>query len=303
MAKKKDKISPYQSQLIKEAQSQKREYERQVKAARKRQEKEQNSIYREALKSAKHAGLYNPKSMKLTEYRKKRIRGIMETYGALIIPSGHTKPRYARDRLYNLKNTPLNRDKYFFVAIPKTKREEGLSRAKNLNMMTTPKGVFIEKEGYKKASVKYDKKHGELYIEKTGKTKKGPTAGKTYKSVTPLASMDELDNERDRLIHMAKKLTPLKKNERLVFVVRENGIEGYSHNTFGSIDLLLWKLDQYPKSVAAKINFFRHIEIQKVTSDKAWFAKHPVFSPGKQGRIAREKFYQGRNRYDESEDE
>lgn len=242
----------------KEYREYKRELEREKKAAQKARDKEYSRI----LKQASKTGLYFPKSSELTNWRRKRIRQLIRSSSDL-----------------------LDEREYIFVPTPKNKRKSVLSRAGSLEMKTSRTGIFVPRQGHKTASIKEDKRRGEFYIERRGKTKTGINRGRRYRDIIPLASADELDRERDRLVRMARRLGPINtdKGERLVFKVEENGIEGYSHGTFTSIDLLLKYLDQYPKNVASRINFYRHIKIEKSTVAE-WRQLHPLRERGRKGR-------------------
>lgn len=245
-----DRAAQERNARLKEKLREQEAFKKYVAKQRAEQKKARDAILRDTLRKAKGKGLYDPKSLKLTDYRRKQARKIQREYGEF-----------------------LNSDKYFFVAPAKTETAKFVDRAKALTMKTTKTGVFIAKEGHKTAKVKYDKKRDELYIERRGKRKVGPSgSASTHRTITPLASADELDKERDRLRALGNKLGPLKGDDRLIFTVHENGIEGYSKNTFGHIDLLLQYLDRYQKNTPAKVQFFRHITVEKRGRDEyhAW---------------------------------
>lgn len=206
-----------------------------------------------ALKQVRGKGIYEPKGIELTPYRRGRIKKVVKEYGDLLDPK-----------------------KYFFLEAPKARREEVKTRAESLRLKNTRRGVFIERQGYRKAVLKEDKSNHELYIERTGRIKRGPTKGKKYRTITPLASLDELDAEKDRLRKLADKFLPLKPNQRFAFSVKENGYEGFSHQTFTDIERLLSYLEFYQKTAASRINFYRHIELEVVESAAEWFSEHPA---------------------------
>lgn len=208
---------------------------------RRDEKKERDHILMRALKRTKAIGLYNPKELKLTKYRRMRANNLLKTWGTLLDPK-----------------------EFFFLKADKVKRKTLFERAESLLIKHTKTGLLVPRQGHTKAELKTDKT-GEEYIKLSGKTKRGKNKGRTYTNVTPIASLDELDKARDRLRNLAKKLGPLKSNERLTFIVIENGIEGYSERNFSDIDQLLNALDEYQKSIASRINFYRHIQIQKIT--------------------------------------
>lgn len=232
------------------------------------QKRERDRILLRTIKLANNKGIYNPKEIKLTKYRRYRANKIAQEFGDFLDPT-----------------------KFFFVKAPSKAKKTVIERAESLQMKHTKSGIFIAKEGHKRATLKTDKKRKEFFIERTGRTKRGPTRGVRYRTITPLASVDELDNERDRLRALADQIGPLKKNERVTFKVIENGLEGYSHHTFSNIELLLNHLENYRKSIPAKVNFFRHIVLEKTTASQ-WFAEHPATSAGRKGRKQRDEIRQ-----------
>lgn len=241
---------------------------RHVEKVRAQEKRATERTLREALKHVKGKGIYEPKSDTLTPYRRRRIKKVVKEYGDLLDPK-----------------------KYFFLEAPKARREEVKSRAESLRLKNTKRGVFIERQGYRKAILKEDKKNSELYIERSGRVKRGPTRGKKYRTITPLASLDELDREKERLRNLADKFLPLKANQRFAFSIKENGYEGYSHQTFTDIGRLLAYLEHYQKTIAARINFYRHIELEVVESSIEWFAEHPARSPAERRAILKRSMH------------
>lgn len=226
--------------------------------------KERDGLLLYAMKRASKTGLYNPKEFKLTKYRRKRTEEILHLYGQVLSP-----------------------DKYFFLKANKKDRARVKARADAMQMLGTKTGIFVHRNGYNKASIKVDRKRGELYIERSGKTKRGPTKGKIYRSVLPLASIDELTFEKDRLRALAKQLGPLKQGEVLTFKVVEDGLEGYHNKTYSDIELMINYLGLYQKTLAARVQFYRHIEIVK-TKSSDWRAVHKSTTVGRKGRKARD---------------
>lgn len=223
----------------------------------KKQERELKAL----MKVVRGKGIYDPKGNQLTKYRKSRLNSIAKEFGDLLDPK-----------------------KFVFVKPESKARKKVIERANGLELKTTKTGLFIPKEGNAKVRLKHDKKRDEFYIEKSGKTKWGINQGKRYRTITPLASLDELDKERDRIKAMADKFGTLKKGERIAFEITEKGNEGFSRATFTNINLLLEHLEQYRKTIAAKINFYRHIKIVKTQSVQKWFTEHPPKAPKKFAR-------------------
>lgn len=246
---------------LKEQQRQSNYFE-QLRTAQKR---ERDQILMRAIKRTAKVGIYNPKELKLTKYRRYRARKAIREYGDFLTPS-----------------------KFFFVKAPVKAKKSIFERADSLQIKHTRTGLLVPKEGHTRARLKTDKKRKEFFIERSGRTKRGPTRGVRYRTITPLASIDELDFERDRLRRLAKQLGPIGPKDRITFKVIENGLEGYSHATFSNIELLINYLEHYRKSIPAKVNFFRHIAIEK-TSASQWFAEHPATSAGRKGRKSRDE--------------
>lgn len=209
--------------------------------------------YSRNLRKLKSLGIYNPSSDELTKYRKTRINKLMREYGSY-----------------------LDNKKFQFVKVPKEQRAKVISVAKELKMPAAPSGIFIEREGYKTAELKAARgRPGEFDIIRKGKVKRGPRAGKSKSQIIPIAPIDRLALEKDRIRKAAEAFGPLGKNERLAYKVVENGTEGYSHYTFDNPDALIKKLGEYQKNRAAQLAFFRHVIVEKTTVG-TWFKEHPV---------------------------
>lgn len=226
--------------------------------------KAQRITLRNALKWSKGKGIYEPKSLELTKYRKSRARKVIKEYGPFI----------------DVK-------KYFFVQAPKARRVEVIQRAEGLKLKATHTGIFIAREGHTKARFKESKKYKELYIERSGRTKRGPSRGRRYTHVTPITSVDELETAKDRLKDLAASLPIRNKNERLAFKTKSNGVDGYSHATFADVGLLLEWLENYKMSLANRIQFYRDIEIERVETSVEWFKEHPARSSRERRAILR----------------
>lgn len=214
--------------------------------------------YTRKLKLLKQYGIYNPLSDNLSSYRKSLINKRYEKYREQI-----GSPDYVF--------LPVASKAKRFAAYPK----RILKKAKNLNMPVTRTGIFVAKEGSRRAALGYNKELGEYEITLSGRTKWGKNRGKRITTKIPLASLDELDAQKERIIAEGRIFGKLKKNEALAFEIRGNGHDGFSHETFGDIELLMQKLDEYKKSMPAKIKFFRHIVVVK-TEMGLWQKLHPV---------------------------
>ncbi len=248
----------------------------QVKRARAR-----TKDYQSKLKQLKAAGIYEPKAPELTRYRK-----------------------WAINKRYDEYKDLLNSKRFFFVKAPQKRQDKrhALEMAKFLKYKTTKTGMFIERDGASKGTIRKSKsRKGEFEIHLTGKYKRGPRAGKRMDSYIPLTTLDKLILEQGRLRKIAKKIGTLQGNQRLAFKVIENGLEGFSHKIFDNIEDLLKYIAQYQrdgsadpksnfKSEMAQLNFMRHIIIVKTTVD-TWYRDHPIKSKLKRRRVNRK----GRN--------
>lgn len=215
-----------------------------LKAATTRKREQQ---YKRKLKALRDKGIYLPKSADLTKYRKTQI-----------------------NKKYRQFETELESGNFFFVKAPEKKV---LRQAKQLSMETTQTGIFIEKQGAKRASIRKNKQHkGEYEIRLAGKVKRGANRGKEYETVIPISSLDALDDERNRLRGLAGKFGKLKKNERLAFKIVENNTTGYSRSVFNNIETLIKYLDKYRKTDPERIRFLRHVVIEKTTIEN-WLGK------------------------------
>lgn len=223
------------------------------KAARQRSDraraKERTKEYKRDLAELRRVGAYQPKAAKLTRYRKKRINEGIREFENLIRP-----------------------DKYFFIPFPKTKTAEKLKRkAREGNFITTRKGIFYEKGGHDVALLKYNPYRKDYYVSVRGHVKAGPSKGRFYEYITPIAAVDDLANEEDNLRAMAAPLLPLKETrnyyERLTFRIYDDqsGPDGTGTKQVGWQDIgqLIEYLKGYRKNVAAQVELFRHIVIMK----------------------------------------
>jgi len=229
----------------------------------KAQKRAREKQYRKELDALIKSGLYSPKEKKLTAWRKREI-----------------------NRLAPQIRKFVNDPDYTFAAVPtrnKETREKIITRAKQLNFDTVPKGIWVKKEGQRTARISKNRQ-GEFQITLSGKIKRGERAGKRITEKLPLADDVAVEHEEERLRKMAKAFGKLKKGERIAFGVRENGVEGWSHMTFQNVDMLINRLREYKKTFPHRVNFYRHITIYKTETAAKWRLDHPRRGTGKQRR-------------------
>ncbi len=224
-----------------------------------RKAKERARDYKRKLKLLEQSGIYNPlTSETLTAYRKRRINSAYKEY---------------RDYIDNPRNP------FFFISADKLNardKKRFLKDAKSLSMRTTKKGVFIQKEGQRKARIVKDKKRDEFDIVLSGKVKWGENKGKKISQRIPIAPEGKLEDERQRLENMAQSFGPLGRDDVLSFVLYENNVEiGAHRSTYDSVDGVMRALNAYHKdNKAAKLAFFRLVTVQKSTR-VGWRSAHP----------------------------
>lgn len=222
--------------------------------------------YKRKLKLLEKAGIYNPLSPTdatpgadiLTAYRKGRINRAYAEY---------------KEYIDNPRNP------FFFVSADSLNgrdKKRFLKDAKSLSMRTTKKGVFIQKEGQRRARIVKDKKRDEFDIVLTGKIKWGENKGKKISQRIPIAPEGRLEDERQRLENMARSFGPLGNNDALSFVLYENNVEVGAHrSTYDSVDGVMRALNTYHKdNKSAKLAFFRLVTVQKTTRTN-WRKEHP----------------------------
>lgn len=220
---------------------------------RKNAEKE----YVRKLKALQSVGAYEPNSTELTPYRRSRINAAWRDLGQYLEPG--------------------RREKFFFVPAPPARQKEFLADAKSLSLKTTKRGVILQKEGQRRAKVRYDAERAEFDIELSGKIKYGENKGKRITTKIPIAPYDRVERERARIEAMARSFGPLKKNEAVSFILMENSKEvGASRSTFHSAEALVNYIDKnyHRDNKAAKLAFLRLIVVQKTTLVN-WTQDHP----------------------------
>lgn len=230
-----------------------------------RKAKNRNSEYQQRLEQLRQIGVYEPKGDDLTPYRKKRINQEWRKYSRYIEPD------------------VTGKRKFFFVGTDKltnAERREFVANAKSLDMPTTPKGVFIQKEGQRKARLAWNNENKEYDILLTGKVKWGENKGKAYSDRIPIGPLDRIEGELNRIENVAKQFGTLKKGEAISFVVMEHGEEvGASRQTFsspGAAEKLRNYLDTryHRDNKAARLKFLRMVTVRKTTV-LDWSRAHP----------------------------
>ena len=233
--------------------------EKKARAAQKAREKlraketkQRQRDYEQRLKQLAKVGAYVPKSSEITPYRKSRINKAWIWYSPFL-------------------------DKKSFFFIPAGKRgKQVLERAANLNMVTSPKGIFFSKpKGAVKATL--ETKRGrelQIKIKSYAEDKEGWRVREEY---IPLVPTDALETEIERWRKEAEKLAPVKidQKERIAFKVTEKDHEGFSRKIFHTIDDMIRYMQGYKHEYGDRVKFFRHITIVKTTTDK-WFKDHPL---------------------------
>jgi hypothetical protein len=234
--------------------------------ARKRA-KRRESEYKSRLKLLSKTGIYSPKSDTLTPYRKSRINKAWRDYSQYFPTPG--------------KGEKFHRpDKFFFVDATKGQSKgrvkKFLANAKSMGMVTTPKGVFIEREGQRRAKVEYSNKRHEFDIVLTGKIKWGKNKGKRISDRIPVAPLDRVSGEEQRIRDMAEAFGPLSEKERLSFLLYENNVEVGAHRaTYNNIEHLMEAINRYHReNQSARLKFFRLVTLRKTTM-LDWSREHP----------------------------
>lgn len=231
-----------------------------------RKGKNRNTQYSEQLSQLKNIGAYEPKSDTLTPYRKKRINEEWRRYSKYLEPDPKTGKR-----------------KFFFIDTDKLtgkERRDFLTNAKSLDMPTTRRGLFMQREGQRKARLAWNVENQEYDVLLTGKVKWGERKGKAYSDRIPIGPVDRIDGELNRIENVAKQFGTLKKGEAISFVVMEHGEEvGASRQTFsspGAAEKLRNYLDTryHRDNKAARLKFLRMVSVRKTTI-LDWSREHP----------------------------
>lgn len=231
------------------------------------QARKRENQYKSRLKLLEKTGIYSPKSDTLTPYRKARINKAWREYEQYFPTPG--------------KGEKFHRpDKYFFVDASKGHSKgttkKFVATAKQMGMVTTPKGVFIAKEGQRRAKIEWSVKRKEYDIVLSGKTRWGENKGKSITERIPVAPLDRVGDERERIKDMADSFGPLKGNERISFILQENNVEVGAHRaTYQSVDDLMEAIDRYHReNKSAQLKFFRMVTVRKTTMHD-WRIAHP----------------------------
>lgn len=229
-----------------------------ARSSKTRRQRKAENDYRRRLSKLKEAGIYAPKGDDdLTEWRKREINKKWRDYRQFV-------------------DDP--RKRFFFVGtdgLTSKERKEFLKNAESLNIKTTKTGLFLQREGQRKAKIVWDGKHKEYDIELSGKVKWGQNKGKRIKHRIPIAPVDRVEGELDRLEDKARAMGPLKKGEAISFIVVENDeMTGASRSTFHDPATLRRKLSSYHvENKGHALAFLRLVVVQKTTLT-AWAKEH-----------------------------
>ncbi len=209
--------------------------------------KARDKEYRRRKQILKKFGIYEPKGVELTRYRKHEINRYWSEFHDVV-----TRP-----------------EKYLIAKPSKSlttnQKRKALAKAKEMDVAyVTKKTVILPREGYTGATIRYSKKDDEAYIIRRGKVKHGINKGKRYTDHLSLAGLDGLEKVKDKLKRQSKRLGPLKEGQVYVFKVIVKGeTYGYSHSNFENLDLLTDYVLRYHNNIPQQISFARLIHIEK----------------------------------------
>lgn len=242
-------------------------------ARRRAKEKE----YRSKLKALRAVGEYIPKGEELTRYRRGRINKAYAPLAQYLEPKG--------------------RREFFYVPADKLTRADRakfLENAKSMEMPTTRRGVFLQKEGQRRATISRTEFEGEpeFRILLTGKVKRGPNKGKRIYDPIPIAPASAMEDARRHIQRQIDLIGPLKKNEQLSFVLVRNEAEiGAHRNTYHSPDAVMKVINGYhPESKSAKLAFLRLVHVRKTTLVE-WPKLHPSIRNARKAKRTKPKGY------------
>ena len=231
----------------------------------KSQARKRENDYRRKLKALRAVGAYEPTGDELTRYRRGRINALWRSIGDKVAP------REGAQR------------KYFFVGTDKltgSERKKFLANARSLDIQTTHTGLWLEKEGQRRAKLAWNAENQEYDIVLSGKIKWGVNKGKRITERLPIGPVDRIGRELERIENVAAKFGRLGKSEAIAFVVVEQGEEvGASQSTFSGANaakLLRDYIDTryHRDNKAAKLRLLRMIRVRKTTLI-AWDKDHP----------------------------
>lgn len=253
-------LSPEKQAELSSAQQKRaqKEFGKQLRAWERDRDAYQRQIdrqYTKQLTKLESLGIYEPKGEALTPYRKRRIRALTREFHEFL------------------------EGDYVHVKLPS---KAAVAQAEALHFKGTRRGAFIPREGHTR--VKVTERKGELYIDRSGKTKRG-TGGAERRYVVeriPLRGLDELSTEKARLARELENLGPLTGSQRYAFVLTtHDGMEGYSRSVYTDIERMIADLEKYEKAIPWKqLQIFRHISIIKTESSRTYFREHPTKEKG-----------------------
>lgn len=222
-------ISRVAKAIRKTAQSQLKQTAKDLEKAKRTRERADAKALRQQLKQLEQTGIYNPLAHILTPYRKKRIRkGTREL-------------------------EKMKKEGYAFAAFPKNakQRKEIKKVAERFEYKATKKGLLVRPQGIKKhvrpARITFSKRFGGFVIS-TEEISKSKKSGKVYRrrSYTPLVPGEAMERQMKRFEKQLKKMPPLTKDQRLVFVFPN----GNMSDTFSNAKLMMDRIESYGKGEA-----------------------------------------------------
>jgi hypothetical protein len=191
------------------------------------------------LKELEHAGIYQPIGEELTPYRKRAIVTRRRQFAEF-----------------------LDREHFQFVELPAAERGRELAAGRR----TTRRGVFVERRAGERITKRRSKTFKGYYEIRRGHIAlRGESKGKVIYDIEPLVPPEVIAAEEAKLRRAAEALGPLKKNERIGFVLETKGTpgKGYSRKTFTSIRALMNYIKRYQRKDYAQI--LASITIRKTT--------------------------------------
>lgn len=229
-------------------------------AARKARKAATTAEYRRRLAITKQYGIYAPSSVALTPYRRAAINRRYRKLEELLSGSAFAEyPKASAARKAGFKGSA------------KTARKQIRKGAKSVGGTVTRKGVFAPR-GHERATkatkgrLHYDKTTGlwEMVIRRDVTFTDKKTRKKEHRvkfSVRPLAGSTALIAKEEQVRQRWEGLGPLRKNERLRFVIEGRNI---SKSIFRSMDTLLDYARKYRKTPQQQTEFLNSLEIQVV---------------------------------------
>lgn len=227
--------------------------------------------YRRMLSLEKKFGLYDPTGSELTPSRKRSIRQHFIQLEHLVkesvfaeFPQGSSakKKREIIGDLRKAYPTAPASSSYFSGAKVRPRRRQ----------LASKKGIWLPKAARQISApigqLKYDKDAGVYAVQVTKKTKSGLLASE----MRYIAGSDILEKKQDRLQRRFDRLRPLRKNQRLRFIIGRNE----SRRTFRTMRELFKYAENYRSDAQARATFLNELLIEVVekgTPRKKWVGR------------------------------